>query len=147
MGFAIASRDHGLVEAAEADSREFAQQPGEIAEMMGRRGMRYAGLARHRPQRQPRQAVAFQHPLGRGEQGVVQVAVMIGRLACRTAPTGGRPFRYGFRRPAPGGGTNRSGFSGCSCHAAPYSRNFYTVKILLDVWPQHPYWYLYDVKI
>ena len=43
-------------------------EPGEIAEMMGWRGMRHAGLARHRPQRQARQPVAFQHPLGGGEQ-------------------------------------------------------------------------------
>ena len=77
----LARRDHRRVELAEADRGEFAEEPGEIAEMMGRRGMRYAGLARHGAQRQARQPVALQHPLGGGEQGVVQIAVMIGRLA------------------------------------------------------------------
>ena len=77
----------------EADGGEFAEEPGEIAEMMGRRGMRHAGLARHRPQRQARQPVAFQHPLGRGEQGVMQVAMMIRGLAGRRATPAGRPFR------------------------------------------------------
>jgi hypothetical protein len=101
--------------------------------------MRYAGLARHGPQGQARQSVAFQHPLGGGEQGVVQIAVMIGGFAGWTATPDGRPFRYGFRRPAPCGGTDRSGLSRCSCHAIPYSRNFYTVKILLDDRPQQPY--------
>jgi len=48
VGFTIASRDYGLVEAAEADGGEFAEEPGEIAEMVGRRGMRHAGLSRHR---------------------------------------------------------------------------------------------------
>jgi hypothetical protein len=139
MGFTIASRNHGLVEAAEADGCELAEQPGEIAEMMGRRGMRHAGLARHGPQGQARQPVAFQHPLGGGEQGVVQIAVMIGRLAGCPATLTGWPFRHGFCRPAPRSGTDRSGFSRCSRHRTPYSRNFYTVKILLDGGPQHPY--------
>ncbi len=48
--------------------------------MMGRRGMRHAGLARHRAQRQPGKPVALQHPLGRFEQGVAQRAVMIRRI-------------------------------------------------------------------
>ena len=139
MGFAIVSRDHGLVEATEADCGEFAEEPGEIAEMMGRRGMRHAGLARRRAQCQARQPIAFQHPLGGGEQGVVQIAVMIRRLAGWAATPAGRPFRYGLRRPAPRAGTDRSGLSRCSCHAILYSRNFYTVKILLDGRPQQPY--------
>ena len=77
MDIGLARRRHGLVESTEADRREFAQEPGEIAEMMRGRGMRYARLARYRAQRQARQPVAFQHPLGGGEQGVVQIAVMI----------------------------------------------------------------------
>ncbi len=56
MRFGPAGGCHGLVEAPESDGGKFAQQPGEIAEMMGRRGMRHAGLARHRPQGQARQA-------------------------------------------------------------------------------------------
>ena len=73
--------DQVKAEAAEADSGEFAKEPGEIPEMMGWRGMRYAGLARHRPQCQARQPVAFQHPLGGAEQRVVQIAMMIRGLA------------------------------------------------------------------
>src|SRR4051794_22624461 len=41
------SKLHRRVELPETDRREFAHKPGEIAEMMGRRGMRYAGFARH----------------------------------------------------------------------------------------------------
>ena len=44
-----------------------------------------------------------------------------------------RPFGDGLRFLAPcGGGTDRSGLLRRSCHEIPYSRNFYTVKILLD---------------
>ncbi len=93
MGFTIASSNHGLAEAAEADGGEFTEEPGEIAEMMGWRGMRHAGLARDRPKRQAHQPVTFQHPLGRGEQGVMQIAVMIRGLAGRRATPAGRPFR------------------------------------------------------
>jgi hypothetical protein len=46
--------------------------------------MRYAGFAGHRAQRQPRQAVALQHPLRRLEQGVTQRAVMIGSILVST---------------------------------------------------------------
>ena len=75
-----AGRRHRGIELPEADRGEFADEAGEIAEMMGRCGMRHSGLARHRAQRQPRKAVALQHRLGRLEQGVVQVAVMIRRI-------------------------------------------------------------------
>ena len=49
-------RDHRRIELPKADRGEFADKPGEIAEMMGRRGMRHARLARHRAQGQARQA-------------------------------------------------------------------------------------------
>ncbi len=57
--------------------------------MVGRRGMRDAGLARHRAQRQPRQPVALQHPLGRLQQGIAQRAMMI--ASASPGATVGRP--------------------------------------------------------
>ena len=69
---------HRHAESAETDSGQFTDQPREIAEMMGGCGMRHTGLARHRPQRQPGDPIAFQHALCRLEQGLMQVAVMVG---------------------------------------------------------------------
>ena len=77
---------HRGVELPESDRGEFADEAGQVAEMMGGGGVRHPGLARHRAQRQPRQAVAFEHPFGRLEQGVVQGAVMVRRLHRRPAP-------------------------------------------------------------
>ena len=86
-------------------------RPGEIAEMMGRCGMRHAGLARHRAQRQAGEPVALQHPLGRLQQRLVQVAMMIGGIARRAAP----PARPAARpRPSPACAT-RSPRDGSLC--------------------------------
>ena len=91
-----AGRRHRDVELPEADRGEFADEAGEIAEMMGGCGMRHAGLARHRAQRQAAKTVPLQHGLGGLEQGVVQVAVMIrrgfaGLGACEARLVCGRP--------------------------------------------------------
>ncbi len=70
-----------------ADRGEFAEKPREVAEMMRRRGMRDARLARDRAQGQARQPVAFQHFFGRLQQRIAQGAVMIGRIAgCAGTP-------------------------------------------------------------
>ncbi len=100
MGFAGTRRDHRDVEHPEADRGEFAEQSREVAEMMRRRGVRDAGLARHRAQRQPGEPVALQHPLGRLQQRLVQVAMMIGGLARGAAAPSGGTFRHGLCRPA-----------------------------------------------
>ena len=71
---------HRCIELPEADRGELADEPGQVAEMMGRRSVRNARLARHRAQGQPCKPVALQHPLGRLQQRVTQRAVMIGRI-------------------------------------------------------------------
>ena len=83
---------HRGVELAKADRGEFADEAGEVAEMMGRRGMRHAGLARHRAQRQAGKPVALQHPLGGLEQRIAQRAVMIGRVLAAAAAAGRAAF-------------------------------------------------------
>jgi len=50
VGAGSAGNLHRRVELPKADRGEFADEAGEIAEMMGRRGVRHAGLARHRAQ-------------------------------------------------------------------------------------------------
>ena len=100
-------RHHRGVELPEPDRGEFADETGEIAEMMGRRGMRHAGFARHRAQRQSREPVAFEYRFRRLEQGVAQRAVMIGRVF---AGCGRAPFPPAARRAAlPEAGRTRVG--------------------------------------
>ncbi len=70
---------HRGAELPVADRGEFADEAGQVAEMMGRCGVRDTGLARHRAQRQSRQPVALEHPFGRLEQRAVQRAVMVRR--------------------------------------------------------------------
>ena len=98
--------------------------------MMGGRGVRYAGLARHCPQRQAREPVALQHPFSRFQECIAQRAVMIartGRLLC--APAVGRTRR---RRAGGGAADTGLGLPGFFCHARFIWPDFDTVKILLD---------------
>ena len=74
-----------------------ARQPGDMmakrreeAEMIFRRGMRDAGLARGAPQRQPGNAVTRNDAFGRRKQCRAQVAVMIGRRGLRFAACSAR---------------------------------------------------------
>ena len=141
---------HRGAELPVTDGGEFADEAGQVAEMMGRCGVRDAGLARHRAQRQSRQPVALQHPFGRLEQRAAQRAVMVRR----GFPCPGRPRCASFPRcprrrniivrigPGPD-----SGGGGLSCHFGLIGRYFYTVKISLDDRCGRQYRYLYDVKI
>ena len=117
--------------------------------MMGRRGVRDAGLARHRAQGQPGKAIALEHPLGRLEQGVAQRAVVVRRVFARAGGPGRasfshRPRRRGVIRRAWGAGSGSVWFS---CHFGLIGHDFDTVKILLDGQGRFLYPYLYDVKI
>ena len=131
--------NHHVVDGADpvkvrlSDRREFTDQPGEITEVMRRRGVRDARLARHRAQRQPLQPVAFQHGFGGLQQRAAQVPVMIGRFV------GGGPRRHGFDawnashslaapRRRSGGLRGLARFR----HDYIIRRYFYTVKISLD---------------
>src|ERR1700682_4195820 len=71
---------HRRVELPEADGGEVTDETSEDAEMMSRRRVRHTGLARHRAQRQPGEAIALEHPFGRLEQRVAQGAVMVRSL-------------------------------------------------------------------
>ena len=68
---------HRSSEPSKADCGEFADKPGQIAEVMRRRCVRNAGLTRHRAQGQPLQTVALQHDLGGPQQCLIEIAVMI----------------------------------------------------------------------
>ena len=92
-----AGRRHRSVELPEAYRGEFAEKAGEIAEVMGRRGMRHPGLARHRAQGEALQAVALQQLFGGLKQRLMQRAVMIPCLLDRCALRSGSPGRAGFR--------------------------------------------------
>ena len=109
-------------EPAKADRGEFAEQPGHVAEMMRRRSVRDARLARGGAQRQPLHAVALEHGFGGFQQGVVQIAVMIGLLTRNSL------FCRRFRR-------SLRGFSK-RFHGLLILRHFYTVKISLDRLPE-----------
>ena len=102
---------HRFVELPETDRGKFADEPGEIPEMMRRRRMRHAGLARHRAQRQPGKPVALQHPLGGFQERLVQVAMLIGRVVARAAPAP--------RRPRGDGPAARGGCCGTGCLVFP----------------------------
>jgi len=68
---------HRRVELPKTDGGEFADEAGEIAEMMRRGGMRHPGVARHRPQRQSGEPIALQHGFRGLQQGVAQRAVVV----------------------------------------------------------------------
>ena len=118
---------HRGVELAKADRGEFADEPGEVAEMMRRRGMRHPRLARHRAQRQAGKPVAFEHPLGGLKQRIAQRAVMIGRVLAGRGGGPGRatlslsPRRRGRFRSAGGAGPRWCRFS---CHLQFYRSRF-----------------------
>ena len=84
-------------EALEADRRQFAQQARHVAEMVLRRRVRYAGLARRRAQGQPLDAVALQDALRRLQQRLAQRAVVIGLRPFRLAHAPARLARRSFR--------------------------------------------------
>ncbi len=97
--------------------------------MMGGRGVRDAGFARHRPQRQPGEPLALEHPFGGCEQAFAQRAVMVRRISADgagAAPAGlpGGPRRGDARCRAPGPGN----FGG-SGHRLYIDHDFDTVKI------------------
>jgi hypothetical protein len=115
---------------------------------MGRRGMRHTRLARHGAKRQARQAIAFEHPLGRLEQGVAQGAVMVRSIFARAGPR-----RASFPHRARGGDIAcrapdaSPGNFGFSCHFRYIGHDFDSVKISLDGHRRALYSDLYDVKI
>src|SRR6267378_5094808 len=155
-------RGHRDVELPEPDRRKFADETSEVAEMMGGRGMRHPGFARHRTQRQSRHSLAFEHPLRCLEQRVVQSAMMV-RSHHRPPPShglgsqglgrqglGSQGFgrqRFGRLPRTPRCGTADAAIARFFRHASLIVRHFYTVKISLDCLDDPRYLYLYDVKI
>src|SRR3954462_12713454 len=112
--------------------------------MVGGRGMRHAGLPRHRAQCQAGETVTLQHFFGRLEQRVVQRAVMIWRFRRRGAAGRRSLALAAFRSRS---SAMWAAFFGFSRHNRFIGRDFYTVKISLDAWPAATLPDLYDVKI